>query len=344
MMNSVARRRLGHGRRGLRRRTRSWSSTAQPLFRVEPAGEAVSGCSSPIAARSRCGSCARASSSGSRRVVGASEVDREGLAARRADRVGLHRPGAGAPRAICATDVVVQAALGTGCDAIHPGYGFLSESPRLAAARARARPHVRRAAGRGDRAGGRQARGRATRRSAAGVPIAARRARSSRRRDARACGGGDRLPAAAQGGRRRRRARDQAGARRDELDVLLGLARSEAGAAFGDERLYLERYIAAARHVEVQIAADEHGAVVHLGERDCSVQRRYQKVVEEAPAPALAERYARRDARRRRDASPARSATATSARSSSSSTPTPASTSSSRSTAGSRSSIRSPRR
>ena len=85
------------------------------------------------------------------------------------------------------------------------------------------------------------------------------------------------------GGRGIKLARDGA-----ELEALLGLARSEAGAAFGDERLYVERFIAAARHVEVQIAADEHGAVVHLGERDCSVQRRYQKVIEEAPAPALA--------------------------------------------------------
>ncbi|MBV9417366.1 MAG: ATP-grasp domain-containing protein, partial [Solirubrobacterales bacterium] len=84
------------------------------------------------------------------------------------------------------------------------------------------------------------------------------------------------------GGRGIKLARDA-----DELDALLALARSEAGAAFGDERLYLERFIAAARHVEVQIAADGDGEVVHLGERDCSVQRRYQKVIEEAPAPAL---------------------------------------------------------
>jgi acetyl-CoA carboxylase biotin carboxylase subunit len=74
----------------------------------------------------------------------------------------------------------------------------------------------------------------------------------------------------------------------DELAAVFGVAVAEAESAFGDPRLYVERFVRDARHVEVQVAADAHGAVVHLGERDCSVQRRYQKVIEEAPAPSIA--------------------------------------------------------
>jgi acetyl-CoA carboxylase biotin carboxylase subunit len=84
------------------------------------------------------------------------------------------------------------------------------------------------------------------------------------------------------GGRGIKLARDDT-----ELRSLFGVAVAEAESAFGDPRLYVERFVTAARHVEVQVAADEHGAVVHLGERDCSVQRRYQKVIEEAPAPTV---------------------------------------------------------
>jgi acetyl-CoA carboxylase biotin carboxylase subunit len=228
-------------------------------------------------------------------VVGASEVDMQGMAARRADRAVCIGPGPAA-QSYLRDDVVVQAALGTRCDAIHPGYGFLSESPKLAA---RAREHGITFVGppaevialSGDKLRAREEA------QSAGVPVlpGGEVATAAEARElaetigypllVKAAGGG--------GGRGIKLVRDG-----DELDGLLSLARSEAGAAFGDERLYLERFIAAARHVEVQIAADERGATVHLGERDCSVQRRYQKLIEEAPAPVLdpATRDAIRDA------------------------------------------------
>jgi acetyl-CoA carboxylase, biotin carboxylase subunit len=213
-------------------------------------------------------------------VVGCSDVDRDGLAARTADRAVVIGPGPAA-QSYLRDDAIVQAALGTGCDAIHPGYGFLSESPRLAA---RAADHGITFVGppadvmglAGDKLRAREEANRA------GVPVLRGREINGAH-DAsdlgyplliKAAGGG--------GGRGIKLARDE-----DELRRQLNLARSEAGAAFGDDRVYVERFIAAARHVEVQIVADHDGNVIHLGERDCSVQRRYQKVVEEAPAPAL---------------------------------------------------------
>jgi acetyl-CoA carboxylase, biotin carboxylase subunit len=219
-------------------------------------------------------------------VVCCSDVDRDGLAARNADRAVCIGPGPAA-QSYLRQDLIVQAALGTGCDAIHPGYGFLSESPRLAVL---AHDHGLVFVGPGanvlELAGDKlQARAEAAR---AGLPVlpgsgvqSAPEAREVADRIGypvlvKAAGGG--------GGRGIKLAHDA-----DELSRLFGLARSEAGAAFGDERVYIERYIAAARHIEVQVAADEHGSFIHLGERDCSVQRRYQKVVEEAPAPSLAQ-------------------------------------------------------
>jgi acetyl-CoA carboxylase biotin carboxylase subunit len=220
-------------------------------------------------------------------VVGASEADLDGMAASLADRVICIGPGP-ASESYLRADIVVQAALGTDCDVIHPGYGFLSESPRLAAL---AREHGLVFVGpsteaislAGDKLA---ARAQAQR---AGVPVLAggevAGAAEAHRLAAeigypllvKAAGGG--------GGRGIKRVHDDG-----ELNDLLALARREAGAAFGDDRLYLEKLIKSARHVEVQIAADEHGAVLHLGERDCSVQRRFQKVVEEAPAPRLPDR------------------------------------------------------
>jgi acetyl-CoA carboxylase, biotin carboxylase subunit len=217
-------------------------------------------------------------------VVGCSDVDREGLAARTADRAVCLGPGPAADSYL-RDDVIVQAALRTGCDAIHPGYGFLAENPRFAA---RAQEHglvfvgpppevmeltgdKLRARAEAARAGlqvlpGREVQNAQQARAVAeeiGYPVLVK-----------AVGGG--------GGRGIKLARE-----RSELEWLLGLARRAAGAAFGDDRLYIERFIAAARHVEVQVAADDTGTTIHFGERDCSVQRRYQKVIEETPAPSL---------------------------------------------------------
>ena len=84
--------------------------------------------------------------------------------------------------------------------------------------------------------------------------------------------------------------------RLEDLPATMELAAAEAGAAFGDARVYLERFIASGRHVEVQVLGDGNGRVIHLGERDCSVQRRYQKLVEETPAPGLSPDAAQRAA------------------------------------------------
>jgi acetyl-CoA carboxylase, biotin carboxylase subunit len=224
-------------------------------------------------------------------VVGVSDVDRDSAAARLADRAVCIGP-ARASESYLRPETIVQAALGTSCDAIHPGYGFLSENPRLAAL---AREEGLRFVGppaevielAGDKLRARETA------AEAGLPLvpggevatldAARRFAGDSGYPVllKAAGGG--------GGRGIKLAHDD-----DELGVLFGVAVAEAESAFGDPRLYVERFVAAARHVEVQIAADEQGAVVHLGERDCSVQRRYQKVIEEAPAPSITS--AQRDA------------------------------------------------
>jgi acetyl-CoA carboxylase, biotin carboxylase subunit len=219
-------------------------------------------------------------------VVGASQADLDGMAARTADRVVCLGPGP-AGDSYLRDDTVVQAALGTGCDTIHPGYGFLAESPRLAT---RAREHGLVFVGppteaielAGDKLAARAEAARA------GAPVLPG-GEVANEADARALASQIGYPllvkaAGGGGGRGIKRVGDE-----DDLAALLGLARREAGSAFGDDRLYLEKLVESARHVEVQLAADDHGRTLHLGERDCSMQRRFQKVVEEAPAPALPE-------------------------------------------------------
>ncbi len=217
-------------------------------------------------------------------VVGCSDVDRDGPAARLADARVCLGP-APAAASYLRDDAVVQAALGTGCDAIHPGYGFLAESPRLAH---RAAEHGLRFIGppgdvielAGDKTAARE------QAAIAGLPVlpgSVVGSAAAARAAAEQCGYPVLLKAAGGGGGRGiKLVRDPF-----ELGGKLALARSEALQAFGDDRIYVERLVADARHVEIQIAAGPDGEVVHLGERDCSVQRRHQKLIEEAPAPEL---------------------------------------------------------
>ena len=190
-------------------------------------------------------------------------------------------------------DAIIDAALATGAEAIHPGYGFLSERAAFARAVRGGGHRLRRPVARDDRGARRQARGAADGRATAGVPVVPgtfepapvdrpdrRRRRSSRRPSAI---GFPLLVKAAAGGGGRGMRRVDAAAR--SCRPRWPPARARRPPAFGDGAVYLEREIEPARHVEVQLLGDADGTIVALGERDCSLQRRHQKLVEEAPAP-----------------------------------------------------------
>jgi acetyl-CoA carboxylase, biotin carboxylase subunit len=214
-------------------------------------------------------------------VVGASAADMDGMAAHGADLAVCLGPSPAADSYL-RPDLVVQAAIGSGCDVIHPGYGFLAESPRLARlARDNDLIFVGPPAEAIELAGDTvRIRAQAER---VGTPVlAAGEAASSAEAHELAAEIGYPLNADAGAEHGITRVYDD-----DELDALLARTLSDAGDASGESRLYLERLIEPAHRVEVQIAADEHGHVLHLGERDCSVQRRSQTVVAEAAAPEL---------------------------------------------------------
>ncbi len=185
---------------------------------------------------------------------------------------------------------ILSAAEVTGADAIHPGYGFLSESPRFAEICTTCGitfigPPAATMALLGDKVRARRLA------EEAGVPVlpgtadpvtdAAEAARAAERIGypllIKAGGGG--------GGRGMRRVEDPA-----DLPQAMATAQAEAQAAFGDPAVYLEHFLEDPRHVEVQVLADQHGRCVHLGERECSIQRRHQKLIEEAPSPAVDDR------------------------------------------------------
>ena len=217
-------------------------------------------------------------------VLAASQADLQSLGARMADRTLCVGPASSAKSYLNAP-AIVQAALGAEADAIHPGYGFLSENAAFARLAEREGlifigPTPDQIDAVGDKL---RARGEA---QAADVPVVPG-GPVRTPEEAVALGrqiGAPLLVKAVGGGGGRGIKRINALA---DLPATLSMASAEAGAAFGDDRVYLERFVARGRHVEVQILGDGAGKVIHLGERDCSVQRRYQKLIEETPAPGL---------------------------------------------------------
>ena len=223
---------------------------------------------------------------GAESVVAVSAADTDSLAARAADRVLVIGP-ASAAHSYLRPELIAQAAVMAGADVVHPGYGFLSEQPRLCEllegegiAFAGPRPDTLRAVG--DKGSARAVA------IEAGVPVATGRlvADVTAVADLGAEVGYPLLIKAIHGGGGR-------GIRlvtnEQELMALAPQAAQEAEAAFGNGDLYLERYYGSARHVEVQVFGDGEGGALIFGDRDCSVQRRHQKLIEECPAPDLSD-------------------------------------------------------
>jgi acetyl-CoA carboxylase, biotin carboxylase subunit len=218
-------------------------------------------------------------------VLGVSEADKATLAAELAGRVVVLGP---APAAKSYLDVgtIVHAARATGCDALHPGYGFLSEKPALSRSCEQqglvfVGPRAQTIEALGDKLAARALA------HQIGVPTVPGTGALASVSDASKAASELGYPvvmkaSAGGGGRGMFKAVSP-----EELAASFDRASREAESAFGDGRLYMERFVECARHVEVQIMGDGNGKVIHFGERDCSVQRRYQKLIEEAPASAL---------------------------------------------------------
>ncbi|MCM8750281.1 acetyl-CoA carboxylase biotin carboxylase subunit [Thermomicrobiaceae bacterium CFH 74404] len=214
-----------------------------------------------------------------------SEADATALHVRYADEARCIGP-AVATRSYLNIEALVQAARETGAEAVHPGYGFLAENAAFARACREAGlvfigPSPEAIELMGDKAAAR------TLAREAGVPVVPGTPDKVSTEEALAAAEEIGFPlmvkAAAGGGGRGIRVVEC----REELAGAVAIAAQEAQAAFGDGALYLERYLSRPRHIEVQVLGDEHGNVLHLFERECSIQRRRQKLLEEAPSPAL---------------------------------------------------------
>ncbi|MBI2561482.1 MAG: ATP-grasp domain-containing protein, partial [candidate division NC10 bacterium] len=214
-----------------------------------------------------------------------SEADRSSLHVRYADEAACVGPAPSA-RSYLDMDAILEVARRSGAEAIHPGYGFLAENAEFArrceaAGIAFIGPSSQAIRAMGSKTSARRLA------TAAGVPVVpgAIEDLSDAEVEARAREIG--LPvvikaAAGGGGKGMRVVQAEA-----DLASAIRAARSEAQSAFGDSAIYVEKYLVAPRHVEMQILADRHGNTIYLGERECSVQRRHQKVIEEAPSPIV---------------------------------------------------------
>ena len=214
-----------------------------------------------------------------------STADADALHVRLADRAICVGPPA-ATESYLKIPSLIAAATTTGCEAVHPGYGFLSENPAFVEACADndlvfVGPDADVMARMGDKV---QAK---LELRDAGVPLVPGTEGSTSVEEARAAAAEVGYPvllkaSAGGGGKGMRLVRDP-----DQLEAAFGMASMEAEAAFGDGSLYLEKAVSPARHVEIQVIADGQGGVLTLGERECSIQRRHQKLIEESPSPAL---------------------------------------------------------
>ena len=218
-------------------------------------------------------------------VAAVSEADRESMAARLANRAVCIGP-ARSIDSYLKVENLIAAAQGTGCDALHPGYGFLSERASLAQACAEnditfVGPSAENIMQMGDKLEARKIA------RSAGVPLVPGSDHAKNPDQAaqlaEEIGYPLLLKASAGGGGRGIKLVSN----RDEIENTFRTAAAEARAAFGNDMLYMEKYVGNARHIEVQILGDSQGNVIHLGERDCSLQRRHQKIIEEAPAYAV---------------------------------------------------------
>jgi acetyl-CoA carboxylase biotin carboxylase subunit len=217
-----------------------------------------------------------------------SEADRNALHVQMADEAYLIGPPP-ATESYLVIDRIIEAALASGAEAIHPGYGFLAENARFAQACEQQGlvfigPSSAAIQLMGDKTAARRAM------QAVGVPVVPGIDRFLQDdEEARQVIGAMGYPvmvkaALGGGGRGMRLVHDE-----QQLTEALRAARSEARAAFGDPAIYIEKYVPNPRHIEIQVLADAHGGVIHLGERECSIQRRHQKLVEESPSPLMTE-------------------------------------------------------